>query len=268
MTIRVLIADDEPLARDRLADLLSELDSVALVASAGSGADAIELIDQHRPDLVMLDVEMPKIDGFDVVEAVARHAPDSAQPPLVCFVTAYPQFAANAFDCGALDFLCKPVRLSRLEETVERAQRALAQREALARLDELSGQLDRLREARATRPSENSLWVQQRGQMARIPYETLDWVEAEGEYVRLHSRDQSFLLRGSISALADRLADHGFIRIHRSTIINELRISSIRGSRAGVSVILTNGLSFPVGRKYRPAVRGLQSGAVEPDQVL
>lgn len=259
MTIRAVIADDEPLARDRLAGLIAEIADVELVAAAASGAEAIELIDKHRPDLVMLDVEMPKVDGFDVVETMARHSSEGdGQPPLVCFVTAYPQFAANAFDCGALDFLCKPVRLSRLEETVRRAGRALAERDAFARLEELSGQLDRLREARTTSPAEASLWVQQRGQMTRVPFDSLDWVEAEGEYVRLHSRDQSYLMRGSISALAERLADHGFIRIHRSAIVNEARIDVVKSGRAGVSVLLSNGLALPVGRKFRAPVRALR----------
>jgi len=263
LSLTILIADDEPLARDRLAGLIAELADVDMVAAAASGAEAIELIDKHRPDLVMLDVEMPKVDGFDVVETMARHAGEAdGQPPLVCFVTAYPQFAANAFDCGALDFLCKPVRLSRLEETIRRARRALAERDAFTRLEELSGQLDRLREARSTTPSEASLWVQQRGQMTRIPFEALDWVEAEGEYVRLHCRDQSYLMRGSISALADRLADHGFIRIHRSAIINEARINAVKSGRAGVNVLLSNGLTLPVGRKFRSPVRALR-GKVE-----
>lgn len=266
MTIRVIIADDEPLALDRLADLFAEIPEVELIASVRSGAEAIEAIDRLRPDLACLDVDMPKIDGFDVVEAVARHSSGEHQPPLVCFVTAYPQFAANAFDCGALDFLCKPVRLGRLEEAVHRAGRALAEREALARLGELAGKLDQLRETRAGRPSDESLWVQQRGQMIRIAYDALDWIEAEGEYVRLHGRDQSYLLRGSITALADRLADHGFIRIHRSAIVNTARIASIRSGRTGVSLVLDQGLRLPVGRTYRPAVRALRSGAAEMSQ--
>jgi DNA-binding LytR/AlgR family response regulator len=266
VTLTVIIADDEPLALDRLSDLLDEIPRVKLVAACQGGGEAIEAIDKHRPQLVFLDVDMPKIDGFDVVEAVARHAAGDHEPPLVCFVTAYPQFAANAFDCGALDFLCKPVRLGRLEEAIGRAERALAQREALARLEELAGRLEQLRETRAGPPADDSLWVQQRGQMIRIAYDALDWVEAEGEYVRLHGRDQSYLLRGSITALADRLADHGFIRIHRSAIVNTARIASIRSGRTGVSLVLDKGLRLPVGRTYRPAVRALRSGAAEMSQ--
>ena len=259
--LRILIADDEQLALDRLGDLLAQLKQIELVGATQSGAEAISLAEKLRPDLIMLDIEMPKIDGFDVVEALARRAPEGlGQPPLVCFVTAFPHFAASAFDTGALDFLCKPVRASRLEETIDRARRAISQRDASVRLEELSGQLDRLRETRRGSATETSLWVHQRGQMLRIAFDSLEWVEAEGEYVRLHVDGQSFLLRGSISALADRLADHGFLRIHRSTIINQSRIKTIKSNRSRISAVLDSGQELSVGRKYRPAVRAFHHG--------
>jgi DNA-binding LytR/AlgR family response regulator len=208
------------------------------------------------------------VDGFDFVEALANQGwLDAESAPCICFVTAYPQFASDAFDTGALDFLCKPVRLSRLEKTINRCRRTLAQREAFARFRELQNQLDALRETR-TPQAAPSLWVHQRGQMVRVPIEALEWIEAEGEYVRLHLRDQSFLFRSSISSLADKLADFGFARIHRSTIINEAHLSAVLSNRRGMKAVLDSGVTLPVGRKYRPIVRTLHGREAAPDRLV
>lgn len=262
MTVmKVMIVDDEPLAIERLRDLLHRIDEVQVAGTSENAQDAIDRVPELQPDLIMIDVEMPKVDGFDFVEALAKQGwLSSESAPCICFVTAYPQFATDAFETGALDFLCKPVRLGRLEKTIERARRTIAQRHALARLQELSTQLDSLRESRNP-ASEPALWVHQRGQMVRVPLETLDWVQAEGEYVRLHARDQSFLLRSSISALADKLSDRGFVRIHRSALVNRERLAAIRGSRSGVKIVLTDDAELPVGRKYRRAVQQLMTDA-------
>jgi DNA-binding LytR/AlgR family response regulator len=149
------------------------------------------------------------------------------------------------------------VRLTRLEKTLERARLAIARRDALDRLNELTTQLDALRQSRAP-DSQPSLWVHQRGQMVRVAIEDLEWIEAEGEYVRLHLEDRSFLLRNSISALADKLSAHGFVRIHRSAIINAARLSAVHSSRSGVQAVMASGASLAVGRKYRHAIRALQ----------
>lgn len=257
--LRVMVIDDEPLAAERLGNLLGRIEGVEVAATFQSAADAIDSVPQVKPDLILVDVEMPKVDGFDFVEALAKQGwLDARSAPCICFVTAYPQFASAAFETGALDFLCKPVRLGRLERTIARARVALSQRDALERLHELSSQLDALRETRAP-SAEPSLWVHQRGQMVRIAIETVDRVQAEGEYVRLHVGEQSFLLRGSISAIADKLAGCGFVRIHRSTIINQARLTAVQSSRAGVKAVLDGGATLPVGRKYRAAVRQLRA---------
>lgn len=257
-SLRVMVIDDEPVAVERLRDLLQRIEEVEVVGGHISPQAALDQMQETRPDLILLDVEMPKIDGFDFVEALAKHRWLTADStPCIGFVTAYPQFATDAFDTGALDFLCKPVRLSRLEKTIARARRTIAERQALADLNALEGQLDDLRKSRET-PSEPTLWIHQRGQMVRIPVESLDWAQAEGEYVRLHVRDQTFLLRSSISALAERLSGAGFIRIHRSTLINQSRLEAVLSSRAGMVAKLLDGGELRVGRKYRPAVRRLQ----------
>jgi DNA-binding LytR/AlgR family response regulator len=265
-----MLIDDEPLALERLSDLLGRIEGVEIASTHQSAVDAIDHIPSVRPDLVLVDVEMPKVDGFDFVEALAKQEwLDAQSTPCICFVTAYPQFASAAFDTGALDFLCKPVRLGRLEKTVERARLALAQRDALDRLQELTTQLEALRESRAA-PAQPSLWVHQRGQMVRVAIEDLDWVAAEGEYVRLHVGQQSFLLRSSISAFGDKLADQGFIRIHRSTIVSQSRIAALKSNRGGMRAVLDNGVTLAVGRKYRPALRSLQLEGIlnEPSEAV
>jgi DNA-binding LytR/AlgR family response regulator len=258
MALSVMIIDDEPLAIERLEDLLNRLGGVEVTGSFLNASDALASVEMHRPDLILVDVEMPKIDGFDFVEALAKHPwQKAANPPCICFVTAYPQFACDAFDSGALDFLCKPLRLSRLEKTIERARRTISQQRAAAELEILNSKLDELRKSQHS-PIEPSLWVHERGQMMRVQIETIDWIQAEGEYVRLHVRGQSFLLRSSIGSLADRLRQMGFIRIHRSTVINQSRLSSLRGNRSGTTALLENGVALAVGRKYRRIVREQQ----------
>ena len=257
-SLEVIVVDDEPVAIERMRDLLQRIDGVELVGCYLSAMEALEHLRDQRAELILLDVEMPKMDGFDFVEALAKQGwLDAETTPCIAFVTAYPQFATDAFDTGALDFLCKPVRLSRLEKTIGRARRAIDERQALARLDELKSQLEALRQSREAQP-DPTLWIHQRGQMVRVPVEAVDWAQAEGEYVRLHVREQTFLLRSSISALSDRLSNLGFVRIHRSTLINQSRLEALSSTRAGMVAKLRGGPELPVGRKYRPAVRLLQ----------
>lgn len=256
--VRVLICDDEPLALDRLSDLLAQCPAVELVGAFTSGQETLDRIGPLAPDLLMIDIEMPRLDGFDVVETLLRRDwPDPNAVPLICFVTAYPQFATEAFESGALDFLSKPVRLARLEKTIDRARRALEQREALRRLGELSEQLEALR--RTSRPEEEgSLWIHRGGEMVRLDVASLDWLEAEGEYVRLHSAGRSYLFRGSISGLTERLGPSGFVRIHRSAAINRDRLAAVRRARGGgMKVSLTTGVELAVGRKFREHVQAL-----------
>lgn len=257
--LRTLVVDDEPLARDRLGELLRQVQGIEVVAFVGSAADAISKIADLAPDLVLLDIEMPKVDGFDVVESLQLSQSEERTPPLICFVTAYPHFAADAFESGALDFLCKPVRLGRLQKAIERAKVALEQREAKHRMRELLGQLDALRQTR-TPVEDRSIWLHHRGEMTRIPVDSIDWVKAEGEYVRLQLGERSYLLRNSITAVANDLAAEGFIRIHRSFVVNANRLSAMRSSRNSVNVELTNGSVLPVGRRFKEAVRSWISG--------
>jgi DNA-binding LytR/AlgR family response regulator len=257
--LRVVIVDDEPLALDRMMALLGEADGVELLAAASSGSDALQSIRQLRPDLAILDVEMPKLDGFDIVEALLHHRAEfDSEPPLFCFVTAYPQFAPQAFDQGAVDFLCKPVRLPRLKQAIERAKAGVEGREAVARLRDLSTQLDDLRKRRS-HGEDRSIWVPSRGEMVRLAVSVLEWVKAEGEYVRLHAGANSFLLRSSLSSFCNELANDGIVQVHRSYAVNRAHLKSIRSSRQGMRVALDDGTDVPVGRHFRKIVQALAS---------
>lgn len=262
--LRVLVVDDEPLALERLSTLLERCADVELVGELRSGGEALDRIHVLRPDLLLLDIDMPRFDGLDVVEALLRRDwPEDRPVPLVSFVTAHPQFASAAFESGVLDFLCKPVRLARLEKTIERARLALEQRETASRLKELS---DRLGELRRTRSDDRSLWVHQRGGGVRLDIGSLDWLQAEGEYVRLHVGERSYLTRSPITTLAAELAGFGFVRIHRSVVVNQERLRAIRRMRSGaVTAVLSNSVELPVGRKFRQQIYALtRTGSARP----
>ncbi len=255
--MRLLICDDEPLAVERLRELLARVDGVEVVGAATNGRAALEAVERLLPDALLLDIEMPALDGFDVVEALAQGP--ASPPPLIVFVTAYPQFAAHAFDTGAIDFLTKPVRLARLETACARVRRAIDERGAAGRLTELARQLESLRaERRGDGGESGHLWVQRRGESVRIDLSRVDRVQAEGEYVRIYHGEASYLHREPISALIDRFDAACFLRIHRSHIVNRDRIASIRRRPAGGYTIVTDtGELLPVGRSYRGVVREL-----------
>lgn len=253
--MRVLIVDDEALALSRLARLLQQIPAVEVVAALEGSDAALEAITRLRPDLVLLDVEMPHSDGFDLVESLSRRVADGrAVSPLVGFVTAYPHFALQAFETGALDFICKPVRLARLELLIERAERALVAREASRRLDDLNGHLNALREATG-QVEERNFWLRHRGELVRIPIETIEWIEADGPYARVHADGSTYLLRSSIATLADQLADEGYSRVHKSAVVNRRKIAKVKTSPSGSKLVLDSGVEVPVGRKFREALK-------------
>ena len=262
--LRVLICDDEPLALDRLTGLLAQCADVEIAGQAFTGQALLADVGAIMPDLILLDIEMPRVDGFDVVEALSRMAWTApAMPPLIIFVTAHPETAVRAYETGALDFISKPVRLSRLEQALKRAHVAKAQCEAGRRLAELSAQLDELKQARAGAGEAPHLWVRRGAESLRLEVGLVDWVEAEGEYVRIHSGADSYLERGSLSEMAALLGPFGFIRVHRSAMVNTGRVISVERKRWGDLVLhLTTGVAVPVGKTYRDAARRLTVGGM------
>ena len=267
--LRALVCDDEPLAVDRLGDMIRQCPGIELVGTVLGGVDLLHKVAGLAPDVIFLDIEMPKLDGFDVVETLSKMSwHKNGGPPLIVFVTAHPEMAANAFDSGALDFISKPVRLSRLERAVERAREARAHREAARRLDELSAQLDALRRIRNDDDTDDHLWVQRQSETRRLNLSEIDWIAAESDYVRIHAGTDSYLDRGSLAALAARLAPHGFVRVHRSWIVNAAAVVALKRTRwRGLELGLRGGEWLRVGRNYMQAARALIRRSDLPDSV-
>jgi len=259
--MKVAVCDDEMLAIERLTRMLQRIDDVTIVGTAQNGRDALGLIGETRPDAIFLDIEMPALDGFDVVEALAG-APVPGPPPLIVFVTAYPQFAAHAFDTGAIDFLIKPVRSARLETAVARVRDVLEKSEATRRLSELANQLDALRaESRALSSPANEIWVHRRAERVRVDLDAIELVQAEGEYVRLFVGDQSYLHRASVGSIVAQLDPARYMRVHRSYVVRLDLIAKIRRKMAGSYILaLNDGREIPLGRHYRADLLRQTSG--------
>lgn len=260
--ITVLISDDEPLAVSRLAELVSRMDNISLIGQASDGKETLELIEELDPNIVLLDIEMPVLDGFDVIEHLSSSLDTDARAiPLIIFVTAYPQFAVRAFESGALDFIPKPVRYARLVEAIGRARIAYGDREARQRLELLGTTLNQLRQERSQIIDEDHyLWVPRHGETVRVNCDHIDWVKAEGEYVRLYTDQKSYLYRQMIGDFVAHNAAIGFLRVHRSAAVNVARITAIKRSANGARLLrLSTGDDVPVGRKYSKDVMAIIS---------
>ncbi len=234
MAFTAIIMDDEPLAVEALRGLCARSAAVNVIGDAGDGASGLVAIDRLRPDAVFLDVEMPGMDGLSVAASLGR----LAAPPLIVFVTAYDHFAAQAFDLAVVDYVLKPVEAARLDRAIERVAERLA-------LDRGSG---------SARASE--FWVPSRGAMVRVDVSDIKRVEAERDYVRIFAGDASYLLRGSIKAIEERLDPGVFLRVHRSTILRRSTIAQVRhrGAGAWVATDMAGG-STNIGRSFLADVR-------------
>ncbi len=224
--VRVLVVDDEPLARRRIRRLLERDPEIETVGDCGDGAAAVAAIAEHAPDLVFLDVQMPEIDGFGVLERLSAGSAGSARKlPLVVFVTAYDQYALRAFEVSAVDYLLKPFDRRRFEKALQRAKARLA-----AEAGDGLGQhtLALLEELRARSSHLDRLVVKAGGRAFFLKTDEIDWIEAEGKYVRLHVGRESHLLREPIGTLEAQLDPRRFLRIHRSTIVNVDRIRELQ----------------------------------------
>jgi two-component system, LytTR family, response regulator len=242
-TLRVLIVDDEVLARRRLEDLLQATDGVSLAGTADNGDSAIAAIRTLAPDLVFLDVQMPGKNGLEVVREIGpKH-----MPPII-FVTAYDQYAINAFDLAALDYLVKPFDDERFEQALARA-RELIQLRDLGRLsDRLAGLLQP--QERPAQPAWlERIAVEMRGQVRVVPVEEIDYVTASGPYVELHTRDRTHLIRERMQVLEERLDPAKFFRIHRSAIVRLEQVETLlRDSGGDYAVRLKTGVQLSVSR--------------------
>ena len=244
MTLRTLIVDDEPLARERVRMMLGMHDDVAVVGEYGDGQQAIDAIRTQRPDLVSLDVQMPGVDGFGVLRAL-----EGEVMPYVVFVTAYDQYALRAFEVHALDYVLKPFNAERFSQALQRARGAIAKRDE----GEVGVDRDRLRSLVASLTAEQRekqrIVVKSSGRVFFVKVDDIDWIEAEGNYVRLHMGAQSHLLRETMKGMESVLDTSQFIRIHRSTIVNADRIRELQPLFHGeYAVILRDGTRLVASR--------------------
>ena len=251
--IRVLVVDDELLARERVIELLAREAGVEIVGTADNGVAAVEAIRSKKPDLVFLDVQMPGKTGLDVVREVGAGA-----MPATIFVTAFDQYALRAFELAALDYLVKPFDDERFEQAFRRARQLIELREMgklreqlLAVLQQPSADQSGARSAPQSAYLER-IAVEMRGKVRVVPVEQIDYITADGPYAELHTGDRTHLIRETMHTLEDRLDPRHFIRIHRSAIVRlELVDTLHRGAGGDYEVQLKSGLRLPVSRSRR-----------------
>ena len=264
-TLRTVIVDDEPLARRGLVLRLARFGDVEIVGEFGNGEDAVEGIRTLRPDLVFLDIQMPVMDGFEVLRSIA--GPDM---PLVVFATAFDQHAVRAFEQRALDYLLKPIDADRLAETLERARASLGDRAAAGQRDrlvellaEITGDpapdLDALLDegvGAIGRDRVQVLPIRDGGHTIRLPVELIDWIDAAGDYMCVHAEGKTHIMRGTMKKLEEALDNRQFQRVHRSTIVNVARVREVRSHINGeYFLILDNGRELKMSRNYRDRIR-------------
>ena len=247
MTLRVVVIDDESLPRQRVCDLVHAHDALELVGAASDGAQALDVIVEQRPELVFLDIQMPELDGFQVIAAL-----DDDMLPAIVFVTAYDQYAIRAFEVDAVDYLLKPITAERFDAAV---RRALSRTRDHASLDQIRALATRMLEGRAF----PTRFVARRGgKHYFVRVSDIDWLESDGNYVRLHAGEASHLIRETMKGVEARLDPSHFIRIHRSTMVAVDRIRSIEGGDHGDYLINTaSGKRLICSRSYSERVRKL-----------
>jgi two-component system, LytTR family, response regulator len=257
--IRTVIADDEELARRGLKALSQRCEDLELICECRNGREAVDAIHRHRPDLVFLDVQMPGKTGFDVISAIA-----DAQRPHVVFVTAYDKFALRAFEVHALDYLLKPVNEERFDAALARVREAMSHATDNAiwqRVRQVAADLQV-----ATSPSKvtavDRLPIKVNGRIVVIRVSDIDWIEADGDYVSVHVGGKTWLMRETIAAVELRLALSGFVRIHRSVLVNVDRVAELQPQDKGeYAVLLRDGTELKLSRSYHASVERLVSGS-------
>lgn len=236
--LRTIIVDDEPLAIERLQILCAQIDGLDLIGTAADGASAIRLTESLKPDLILLDITMPIMDGIETAKAMAK----LPNKPSVIFITAFDNFALEAFDLDVVDYVLKPVASERLNRAIARV---ISSREGSEKTNNKSNYAQ-------------EFWVSHRNELIRIAALDIDHVEAERDYMRLHVGDRSYLLHQTISSLEERLDPAMFQRIHRSHILRKDNITGLRHEGGGVwHILLKDDKSLRIGRKYLADVKNL-----------
>jgi two-component system LytT family response regulator len=267
--LRALTVDDEMLALRRLRLLLQAMPHVELVGEASSCKDAIDKIATLAPDLVLLDIRMRDGDGFDVIEWIGERP----NPPAVIFVTAFDHYAVRAFERAVVDYLLKPIERDRLAQAISRAHHQMRAIEAEQRISEMQELLRNLRSAAAGRgdtPYETEFWLRGASGLVRVPIDAIESASSEDDYVALHTRNGSHLMRGSLRQFEARVEPGQFVRIHRRWIVRRYAIAELRTRRTGGGEVnLTSGKRLPVGRAYLKKLRdNLRNAEARPAQSL
>ena len=247
---RVVIVDDEPLARQRIADQLAHEDGVDVVGEASNGLQAVEKIRSLHPDLVFLDVQMPGMDGLDVVDTVGAD-----EMPLTIFTTAFDQYALKAFDRAAVDYLLKPFDDERFSQAFRRARKELELREVDRIAHRLRDLLEEDQEEQHSREYLDRITVESRGQLRVVPVANIDYITASGPYAELHAGGRTYAVRERMQILEEQLDPAVFFRVHRSAIVRVDRIDAmLRAAGGDYSVRLKDGTVLSVSRSRRDAL--------------
>ncbi|MDP2764764.1 MAG: LytTR family DNA-binding domain-containing protein [Brevundimonas sp.] len=260
-----MIAEDEPLALEGLQRTLASFPGVEIVGSASDGDQALALIIEKRPDLALLDIAMPRLSGLDVARLTAQ----SARPPLCAFLTAYADFAVNAFALDALDYVLKPFTVDRLSDTIGRARRRLAQV-----ADPTPLVVDAAPDKQPNAPFDSEFWVPTKLGFRRLPVSDILWIEAARDYVLLHSDTRTDIVRARMNDLEERLDPRVMRRVHRSHFVNPSAVAEVQQlARSPLTLVLSTGQRIDVGRSYLnnvrriigPATVGRGAKAGDPD---
>ena len=248
--IRTLIVDDEPLALRRLRALLADEADIEIVGEAANGTEAVRAISTERPDLVFLDVQMPGLDGFDVLRATA-----GIHQPFVVFVTAHDEHAIRAFEVQAVDYVLKPVIETRFREAVRRAVTRLRGESAA----DIARQMAQFLERVAPAPTRGGrIAIKRDGRVNFVRVDDIDWVEADGDLVRVHAGKEAHVIRETMSQIETKLPPERFMRVHRSIIVNTERVREVQPWFKGDYVlIMQDGTKLRSGRTYRQSVQEL-----------
>ena len=250
MKVRTLIVDDEWLARDRLRQLLSKVTEVELVGECADGREAVASIEQEKPDLVFLDVQMPELDGFSVLAEL-----EGKPMPVIVFVTAHDKFALRAFEVHAVDYLLKPFDRERFQKALDRALEQVKRCEDRVLMER---QAALLAELKPTAKSTERLAVKSTGHVIWINLDEVDWIGSADNYAELHVGAKSHLMRETLSALETRLDAKRFVRISRSIIVNIKRIKELRRLfYGGYEITLQSGMKLTLSRRYRDKLKQL-----------
>ncbi len=261
MTIRTILVDDEPLAIQGLELRLQAHEDVEIIDKCQNGREAIRSIKTHKPDLVFLDIQMPGFDGFSVVQGLME-----IEPPLFVFVTAYSDHAIRAFEANAMDYLMKPVDEGRLADTLERVRQRLTEKRGVEEVEKLKEVLaevapeaaEELASSDADVSSsryEKLINIKDRGQIFRVDVDTIEVVEAAGDYMCIKTADNTLVLRETMKDLEKRLDPRRFQRVHRSTIVNLDQVKQVKPHTNGECfLVLDSGSQVKVSRSYRDVV--------------